>query len=200
MKRLFERPALLLTVGCVLIFAANFRWGVGALAWVAPVPLLRYLRLTRGWRSRLLFGIALCAAWIATTLKIVTVPLPVVAAIPTGLVAAMFNLAAYLVWDRVRHRSPQGAALLVFPAAIVVTEWLQHFTFDASWGVMAYTQVDNLALLQLVSLGGIAAVSFVIAWVAAWFELALSVAVDGTAARGLRQGIAVAAILLIVYA
>jgi apolipoprotein N-acyltransferase len=200
MKRLFERPAFLLSVGCALIFVANFRWGVGALAWLAPVPLLRYLRLTCGWRSRLTFGIALCAAWIATTLKIVTVPLPIVAAIPTGLVAAMYNLAAYFAWDGVRRRLPPEAALLAFPAAIVVTEWLQHFTFVASWGAMAYTQVGNLPLLQLVSLGGIAAVSFVVAWVAAWLESAISIALDGTPARGLRQGIAVAAILLIAHA
>ena len=87
MKRLLERPAFVLGLGCVLIFAANFRWGVGVVAWIAPVPLLRYLRLTRGWRSRLAFGAALCAAWIATTLKIVTAPLPVVAALPLGLVS-----------------------------------------------------------------------------------------------------------------
>ena len=134
MKRLFERPAFLLGLGCALIFAANFRWGVEVLAWIAPVPLLRYMRLTRGWRSRLTFGAALCAVWIATTLKIVTTPLPVVAAFPTGLITALFNLAAYLAWDGVRRRAPQGMALLAFPAAVVVTEWLQHFTPNASWG------------------------------------------------------------------
>jgi hypothetical protein len=62
MKRLFERPAFLLGVGAALIFAANFRWGVGVVAWIAPVLLLRYLRLTRGWRSRVTFGLALCTA------------------------------------------------------------------------------------------------------------------------------------------
>jgi apolipoprotein N-acyltransferase len=201
MKRLLERPAFLLCLGCALIFAANFRWGVGVLAWIAPVPLLRYLRLTCGWRSRLAFGAALCAAWIATTLKIVTTPLPVVAALPMGLMTAIFNLVAYLAWDGVRRLAPQRAAILAFPAAVVVTEWLQHSTPVASWGAMAYTQVENLPLLQLASLGGIAAVSFVVAWVAAWLELALSVALDGTPApRRLRQGIAVAAIFLIAHA
>jgi apolipoprotein N-acyltransferase len=147
MKRLFERPAFLLGVGAALIFVANFRWGVGVVAWIAPVLLLRYLRLTRGWRSRVTFGLALCTAWIATTLKIVTAPLPIMAALLMGLIAAIFNLAAYLAWDVVRRRSPHGAALLAFPAAVVVTEWLQHFTPLASWGAMVYTQVDNLPLL-----------------------------------------------------
>ncbi len=199
MKRLFERPAFLLCIGCVLIFAANFRWGVGVLAWIAPVPLLRYLRLTRGWRSRLAFAAALSAAWIAATLKIVTTPLPVVAALPMGLMAGIFNLAAYLAWDGMRRLAPQHAAVVAFPAAVVVTEWLQHFTPVASWGAMAYTQVENLPLLQLASLGGIAAVSFLVAWVAAWLELALSVVLAGSSVRGLRQGIAVAAVLLVAH-
>lgn len=199
MKRLLGRPAFLLVLGCALILAANFRWGVGLAAWIAPVPLLRYLRLTCGWRSRLTFGATLCATWIATTLKIVTAPLPIVAALPMGLLAAMFNLAAYLAWDAVRRRSPQGAALLVFPAAVVVTEWLQQFTPLASWGAMAYTQVDNLPLLQIVSLGGIASISFIVAWVAAWLETALSVALDGTSPRGLRLGGAVAGVFLAAY-
>ena len=196
MKRLLERPAFLLGLGCALIFAANFRWGVGVAAWIAPVPLLRYLRLTRGWRSRLVFGTALCAAWIATTLKIVTVPLPAVAALPMGLMAAMFNLVAYLAWDRLRRHIPQSVTLVVFPAAVVVAEWLQHFTVLASWGAMAHTQLDDLLLLQLASLGGIAAVSFVVAWVAAWLELALSVVLGGAAPQVLRQGVAVAAVFL----
>jgi apolipoprotein N-acyltransferase len=200
MKRLFERPAFLLGVGCALIVGANFRWGVGVLAWIAPVPLLRYLRLTDGWRYRLAFAAALCFAWIATTLKIVTAPLPVVAAVAMGLLAAIFNLAAYLAWDGARRRAPQGAALLAFPTAVIATEWLAHFTPLASWGAMAYTQVDNLPLVQLVSVGGIAAISFIVAWVAAWLELALSNALAGTSGRlSLRQGIAVAAIFLVAH-
>jgi hypothetical protein len=119
MKRLFERPAFLLVLGCALIVAAHFRWGVGVLAWVAPVPLLRFLRLTRDVHSRVTFAVALCAAWIAATAKIVTAPLPFVAALPMGFLAAVFNLAAYFAWDWSHRRVPPGLGVLVFPAAVV---------------------------------------------------------------------------------
>jgi apolipoprotein N-acyltransferase len=196
MNRALGRPALLLSLGCALIFVANFRWGVGALAWIAPVPLLRYLRLTYGWRYRLAFAVALALAWIATTLKIITPPVPAVAAVILGLMAAGSNIAAYFAWDWARRRVPPNAALLAFPVAVVVSEWLMHSTPLASWGAMAYTQVDDLPLLQLASLGGIAMVTFVVAWTAAWLELALGVALGDSVDTGLRQGVAVAAIVL----
>ena len=119
MKRLLERPALLLVLGCALIVAAHFRWGVGVLAWIAPVPLLRFLRLTCDVRSRVTFAVALCAAWIAATAKIVTAPVPFVAALPMGFLAAVFNLAAYFAWDWSHRRVPPGLGVLVFPAAVV---------------------------------------------------------------------------------
>jgi apolipoprotein N-acyltransferase len=196
MRRALERPAFLLCLGVALIVAANFRWGVGMVAWIAPVPLLRYLRLTRGWRPRLAFVAALSAAWMATTLKIVTSPIPMVAALMLGLMSAAFSLAAYLAWDGIRRRLPPGAALLAFPAAVVVAEWLEHFTPLASWGAMAYTQVDDLPLLQLASLGGIAMISFVVAWVAAWLEVVLAAALGDVPPQGLRQGIAIAMAVL----
>jgi len=194
MRALFGKPGLLLVLGCILIFAANFRWPIGVLAWIAPVPLLRYLRIGKGWRSRLIFAGAISAAWIGTTLKVVTEPLPIV--IPVGLLAAIFNLSGYLAWDWIRPRAPRGVSILAFPAAIVTAEWLGHFTPISSWGTMAYTQVENLPLLQIVSLGGLAAVSFLIAWVAAWLESALASALDGISPWPWKHGVVLAATLL----
>ncbi len=50
-----RRPSLWLVLGVALIAAAHMRWGVGVLGFIAPVPFLRYLRLTTGWQRRLLF-------------------------------------------------------------------------------------------------------------------------------------------------
>ena len=196
LRRLFERPAFLLGLGCALLVLANFRWGVGAAAWLAPVPLLRYLRRTHGARSRAIFAAALCIAWILATAKIVTPPLPPLAALPLGLLAAGFNLAAYLVWSGLRGRTAPGIALIAFPAAVVVAEWLERYTVLASWGAMAYTQVGDLALLQIASIGGIYSISFLVAGVAAALELALCVALDGAPSRCLQPGLLIIALAL----
>jgi apolipoprotein N-acyltransferase len=64
----------------------------------------------------------------------------------------------------------------------VVLELVQHHTPFASWGAVAYTQVDNLPLLQICALVGMAGVSFLVSWGAAALE-----AVWASPGKGLRQ-------------
>jgi apolipoprotein N-acyltransferase len=189
MTRAHHRSSVLLTLGALLVFGANFRWGVGALAWLAPVPWLHFLRLRPRWGSRALFVAVACATWIATTLKIVTEPVPLLAALPMGVGAGLFSALGYLVGDWLRRRSTGVWATLAFPSAVVVTERLQAFTVLSSWGAMAHTQLENPALLQLASLGGVAAVSFAVAWVAQGVETVLA----GVAADDPRRELAHAA-------
>ncbi len=54
---------LLLLTGTVLLGLSQVRFGVGLLAWVAPVPFLVFLRRADGWLSRLALMGALCLAW-----------------------------------------------------------------------------------------------------------------------------------------
>jgi len=71
--------------------------------------------------------------------------------------------------DRLIARRLHGiASTLVFPAAQATTEWLlATFTPNGSWGSLAYTQANDLPLLQLASITGIYGVSFLIGWFAA---------------------------------
>ena len=49
---------------------------------------------------------------------------------------------------------------------MVVLEWIQYtFTPFGSWGVAAYTQANSIALLQSLSLFGLAGISFIIYWI-----------------------------------
>lgn len=160
-----------LVAGAVLVGLSHMRWGIGALAWVAPIPFFVYLRATRGGLSRLMFGLWLFAGYTLAVLKIVTTPINPVLAPMFALPQAAMAFVAYLAWDMSRRRSPAWAPPLVFAAASVVTEFVQHrVTEFGSWGAVAYTQVDNLPLLQISSLVGMAGVSFVVSWVAAALE------------------------------
>src|SRR5690242_3500215 len=94
-KQTTKRAALWLAIGTTLVFAANLRWGIGILAWLAPAALLRYLRLTSGWRSRLAFTGAVCLAWVAATMKIVSAPLPLAFGL-LGAGFALFHVVGYL--------------------------------------------------------------------------------------------------------
>ena len=59
------------------------------------------------------------------------------------------------------------AASLVFPSSWAATEYLVSNGPYGSWGSTAYSQYGNLALLQLLSLTGLWAITFLIGWFAA---------------------------------
>jgi apolipoprotein N-acyltransferase len=173
------------------------RWGVGALAWIAPFPLLRYLRLTKGAASRLLFAAAMMLAWTLTVLKIITPPLPLVMSL-LGTAYAVVPCVGYLGADALRRRAGERWGTVAFPALMVVLEWLQHRgTGLASWGAGGYTQLDDLPLLQLSSLTGIAGVSFLVYAVGASFESWSSA--PSPVARRLALGAALAVVAAHVY-
>lgn len=167
-----KRPGLYLVIGAALIALAHLRWGIGALAWIAPVPLLHYLRVTTGWRSRAAFTTALVVAWVVATSKIVTAPLPLMFSL-LGVAFGLLQVAGYLTADALRRRLGERIAVLAFPAAFAVVEWLQYrFTGLASWSATGYTQVDDLPLLQVASLAGVVGVGFIVNTFAAALELA----------------------------
>ncbi len=186
--RLDERPWLWLLLGSLLVVAANFRFGIHLLGWLAPIPWLRYLRLTRGWRSRTLFAAVLFAAWCLAMLKIVTPPVPPLALVGFALPILLFQGAPLLVWSAVRRRLAPALAAPFYAAAVAAADFSQHaWTEFGTWSSLAYTQLDNPAALQLVSLGGMSALSFAVALVAVLLEEAL----DQSAPRPLGAATAV---------
>ncbi|MCC6876381.1 MAG: hypothetical protein IT378_18895 [Sandaracinaceae bacterium] len=175
MRHLDRHPWLWLLIGAALIFASQLRFGVGALAWLAPIPWLRYLRITSGWRSRALVMAAFGAVWTLTVVKIVTAPVPLAMAPLFGLPTTVMLGTPYLLWSFARPRLGERLAPLFFATSMVTGEWISHaFLPLGTWGAAANTQLDHLALLQLASVTGLHGVSFLVYWVAASAESALA--------------------------
>jgi len=170
-----QRPWTWLLVGALLLVASQVRLGVGVLAWIAPVPFLHYIRLTDGWRSRLTFGVVSFAAWFAAIVKIMTDPLPAIAAVGWAGPFSLLLVLPYFGWSYARRRLGEGAATVAFGTMMVVGEWLLHSALPFGvWGSAANTQVDQLALLQLASVTGLHGVSFLMYLFAAVLERGLN--------------------------
>jgi apolipoprotein N-acyltransferase len=175
MTRIDRRPSLWLAVGAVLLVAAHLRFGLGLLAWVAPVPFLRYLRLTSGWKSRLALVGTLFAAWVGAVAKIVTTPIPLALAPAFAAPTALFATAPYIVHGWLAPRWNGAARFLVFPSVVAISEWAQSaLTPFGTWGSVANTQLDDLALLQIAALTGAAGVSFLVSLAATVLEAILA--------------------------
>ena len=157
------KPDWYLLVGVITMTASHLTFSIDAVAWVSMVPLLIFLSITKGWKSRLLFTIALIFTWSIITYKIITPPIPIFLVFLYSIPISLFHLPGYLLWAKYKHRK---YSLFIFPASIVIMEWLQYtFTPLASWGVAAYTQSESLGIMQVTSLFGLAGLSFLIYWV-----------------------------------
>lgn len=166
-----QRPAAInipplpcLILGGALLIAAEMRWGIGLLAWVAPVPLFYYL--ARGGRHLWLFVTLLIALNLAVA-KIITPPLSYGFVPMFAVPAALGTWFSYWIWGMVRQRAGAAWALYTFPAIVVVLEWLQpNFSPLGVWGGLANTQLENLVLLQTAALFGTAGIAFLMSWAA----------------------------------
>jgi len=157
------KPLWFLLIGIITMALSHLTFNIDIVGWVSMVPFLIYLSITRGWKSRLLFVLALIVAWSIIVLKIITPPIPYMLIFLYSIPISLIHLPAYLIWAKYKdHRF----SVLIFPAMMVILEWVQYtFTPLASWGVAAYTQAKSIYILQFLSIFGIAGLSFLIYWV-----------------------------------
>jgi apolipoprotein N-acyltransferase len=141
-------------------------WGTGLhpvwwLTWIAPLPILLVAQRASGWGA--FCGAAL--AWYVGSLNLwhyllsnfATLPLVVVfSAVP----ACLFGFDVLLYRSFLRRGAPYRAAL-AFPAFWVTFEYLYNVASpNATFGNLAYTQMDFLPVVQVASLAGIWGISF----------------------------------------
>ncbi len=177
-----SRPAALacppwssLGLGALATVLVGLRWNVAALAWIAPVPLLLFLRRSRGWKGRFTLLAVLMVATQLQVAKIVTEPIPLAMvplfAVPIALVVWL----VYVGWDVLRLRAGEAWALYAFPSLMALAEIAgDRLTEGGTWGSAATTQLENLPLLQLASLVGSSGLAILLAWVARLLAAALA--------------------------
>jgi apolipoprotein N-acyltransferase len=138
----------------------------GPLILVAPIPILLYaLASDRLWRvfaaslgARAIGAAALVYAYAGT--------LPTMALVAV-IAAASVEFAVVMVLTRLAtQRLPVWAATLSFPVFVTAAEFLgQSLSPHGTFGALGYALADVRALVQVASVGGLAAVSFIAALV-----------------------------------
>lgn len=172
MKRQFiahqERYGYLwLAAGLILsLFAANGRWDIPIAAWLYPLFFLCFTRINRPF-------IGFCGVWLSSIIAMffffyqsqLLNPLITIACLFFSTVLSLPYLLDRLLAPRISAIS--GLLMtLIFPLGRVVCEYLVSSTPFGSLFSLAYTQYDNLPLLQLLSITGTYGVSFLMAWFA----------------------------------
>lgn len=150
-----------LAVGAALLPLASVQTILPPAAWLAPLFLLRFSRTQRAAVALPVLALVHYAAAVLGMRGFFEGPLTYL----VGLIGIP-GVAAYAVDRLVAVRYRGLLRTLPFPLTVTVIDWLVGMSPVGSGGALAYTQVDNLALLQLVSLTGIWGVSFLVAWFA----------------------------------
>ncbi len=154
----------ILLAGAGLVFMTFMRYSLPVLGWVVFAPFLFVLhrRATVG-RHLAVLG-TLVIAFLAAVSKMVSSEIPW-APVPAFALPLVLSYFVALATASLVHRR-LGARWGIYTFASVVTAlgWVQYtFTPGSSWGVLAHTQLDNLALVQLVAWTGVGGVTWLVA-------------------------------------
>jgi apolipoprotein N-acyltransferase len=173
-----------LAAGC--FFLAGGRYAVAAAAWLAPAFMLRWLAGAKARVAVPVAILAMAAAYFFGWRGIADVMMP--PALYAGfcaLLAVVYSL-PYFAYRWLSPGPAPFAMTLLFPAAVVSLEFLMaSFSPLGTWNAVAYTQRDNLPLIQLAALTGIYGISFIVTWFGAVANWAWENRRDGPrAARG----------------
>jgi len=170
-----------LLAGAGLLLFSYGTSNIPAAAWFSPVFLLRFVRQQK---FRLWVPVLYVTAIGAIAFQLRgMVPIPGLGYVIFLAVSGIQFLIPYLADRWLVPRIGGLPATLVFPSAWVVLEYINSFGPYGSWGVAAYSQYGNLALLQLLSVTGLWGVSFLIAWLAAVCNWLWEEGWDSTRAR-----------------
>jgi apolipoprotein N-acyltransferase len=180
-----KRPWVLLLAGLVLMPWTELQTIVPFAIWVAPALLLRYSRTaSSGWRSWI--GIVVVYAVTALiSLRNGLLPIPLAFNILIALSTALIRSVPYSLDRMLNTRLRAMSRSLVFPVCMTSMEWLaMRYGPYGTWGSTAYSQYYDLPLIQLVSITGIAGLTFLVHWTAPVINALVEEAPETRTSRG----------------
>ncbi len=162
LNRYLSNPYLAFVLGNLFMILGSAKWTVFVGPWLGLPLILYFMRRVKIWKAIVIGFLGLFASGFIGVYEVFPAPLPVLIIIL--LILTFKSILPYLV-DRFSNARERGFfGTLIFPAAIVVLEYLTMLESGDVWKSMANTQYQFLAIQQIASVFGIWGVSFLIAW------------------------------------
>jgi len=159
------RSALWLAGGSLLVFLTFMRFSVPQLGWVAFAPFLVYLHEHRTPGEHVAVLLALVVGFLAAVSKMATAEIPWAPPVPMFAVPLALSYFVAVTLAALAHRRLGVRwGIWAFASAATALGWIQYtFTPGSSWGALAHTQLDDLALMQLAAVTGVGGITFLVA-------------------------------------
>jgi apolipoprotein N-acyltransferase len=188
---------LWLLIGFLLLPFTSVQTVIPLAAWLAPIFMLRFARTSP--RARIALPLIFFAYAVALLIGFrgsgsSSIVLYILGILSLLVRDVMYTL-PYAADRLIGPRLPSWARLFVFPLAFTTVDWLISLSkIMTSSGSPAYSQYDNLPLLQILSITGMWGVTFLIMWGAATINAAWEHLADWRGGRA--KVITYAAVLL----
>jgi apolipoprotein N-acyltransferase len=167
----FDRLSWLwLLIGFLLLPFTMIQTVIPLAAWLAPVFLLRFARTARRTWVALALIFAAYAAGVLIALRgsaSTDLRMFIYGLVVFPIIRGLMYTLPYVADRLIGARLGSWMRVLVFPLAFTTVDWLMSLGRAVnSTGSPAYSQYDNLALLQILSITGMWGVTFLIMWFA----------------------------------
>jgi apolipoprotein N-acyltransferase len=135
---------------------------LGWLAWCAPLPVL-WLALRSSRRDAAWMTFLAAALGLSSNVAYFRLLMPLPAVLAVLLVKALLWLLVVLATRRLVLRYQASWTVLAYPVLWVAIDTLMAALLpDGNWGSLAYSQADNVAVLQTAALAGVPGLLFVL--------------------------------------
>ena len=155
---------LWLLIGFLLLPFITWQTVIPLAAWFAPVFLLRFVRTAR--RTFVALPLIFVAYVVGNLIAGRGLPFSLPGLIGNVLFKGLLWTLPYVADRLIGSRLRAWARLWVFPLAFTTVDWVLSLLSVSSSGSPAYSQYDNLALMQIISITGMWGLTFLIMWFA----------------------------------
>ena len=181
----------ILVLGLIAYALSGLNWNVGIAAWIAPVLLLYYSK-NSNWTGLLVLYLGLAIS-LALSKSAENLSGVFFIYITTGLSYGLVYILPYVAEKLLVKKGYRFYSTLVFPSAVVAIEYALSQVIGI-WGNGAIAQYHNSNLIQITSIFGVFAISFLVAWLASVLNW---VAKNGLKAKRLWMGLAIYGISIV---
>lgn len=165
MKQFLKKHSFLIYIitSFLIYVLSNGEWNIPIFAWVYPILFLGmgYFDKTRKAYSAIILCYAL--GFVIQFWKVIGMDIKI--CIIAGILLALLKVLPYFYWIKSKMRFQDT---IIFASIMVLIEYIIYLIYPILGGLSdAYTQFQNLYLLQIVTITGIYGITFIMYWTAA---------------------------------
>ncbi len=178
-SKLFSVAILL--AGAASSILASAKWHIAVFAWISPLCYLYFFRLGKVNRKLLWAVPVFIIASMISSVDVAPFPLPALVAL--GIIDSIKMMIIFFPDRWITKKSNHFFSTLFFPAAYVSLEFLNTKFGGGVWWTVANSQITFGWLIQIASVAGLWAISFLVYWFASVSVWALTRFSTGEAYR-----------------